>query len=443
MLKSLFSSIVCLFLPFGHIYAQDSETRNLVYEQYDACLDDYNSSCTRLIIPLARGEFGLRQIDMALTLADVGCDENEAEACVQGGYILAGYRISPLSGSETALESIQTCAKGDQIACSKAYNYNFMRPLELEGSRRADYKEAREFIQRACVLDSEEGCAVYAQFQYDGFGGPLDIPGARVSIRKACSGYLEPPLPDFCDLLSNFTSRTDKEVEDARLGEMLREQIAFCVDDRKAVACSYAGGAYLNARGATKDIELGLSYLSKSCDLGGLVGCRMSAVNYFQNQEVPQDIYKTLRFLRRACILNDKAACGERLSLARMHPDIAAHEEESYSIEDAVAYAEAIQKATHPAALAVLELCEVGDLESCLKYARFEIEGTYNVAIKAEDGEAKMMLLCEEGLANACAEIAERIEKDLMLNDQLKGQSVKFYAKACELGSTFSCLNVP
>ena len=168
-------------LAFGHI--QKSGRGGLLDEAgaasaFDrACQGGVGDAC----FALAQSKKSKQgsNLDDVRSLLQSACDAGHLGACTE---LSDPGPIAALN--DTVRQTIIDCENGAVASCVDAGLFF----LEREGVA-PDYALGRKYLVRGCDITQSDACQNAGHAQSRGFGGPVDILGARFSFANACYGF--------------------------------------------------------------------------------------------------------------------------------------------------------------------------------------------------------------------------------------------------------------
>ena len=248
-----------------------------------------------------------------------GCALGSVAACVEEGVVL--YQSPPpLRDRRRASELFaRGCAANLALACGNLSVYqdwdlqdrgaaivSARRACEL-GSREAcwslgalstvsDPVEARRSFERSCALGSVVGCGRLAAFRV--LNDPPTVqPAAMEPLDRACAANDAHSCDTHGVLLRDGVGGAGGPRDPVRA----RRSFARSCELRNAGACLNLGAMGFAAGTSQAEHVAALEFIQQGCDLGALRGCAAVGTELALGTNVPRDLPRAERSLRRAC----------------------------------------------------------------------------------------------------------------------------------------------
>ena len=240
----------------------------------DTCLLEYTQNCLEFY-DVEIGEPGSKKLSKVFReFSEIGCSDDFSRACMEGGFAA--------------------------LFAPKVSN---------------DIKFARESFRQACDLSDMEGCVETIRLMSKGYGGVLDLVGAKSIALKGC----EQEHAESCTALKAVEKIMNMPKLTAQELNLLKTS---CYQNAAIDACSTLGEAYLRGILVDRNIHFAKELLSSACSThGNALACfnlaEMHRFGMFEeiNLNTVQSLYAY------ACSNDVEEACSAGLEL--LSPTIA------------------------------------------------------------------------------------------------------------------------
>ena len=169
-----------------------------------------------------------------------------------------------------------------------------------------DSVAARRYDERACKLGSLAGCENLGALLAQGRGGEIDWTRAEALFQRACDGG---NVRGCTALASVYFEGGPPEKRDESRSAAISAKACEAGD---AVACSNLGFQYVEGRGVARDVRSGMALYEQACQGGNGPACMNIGSLYALGTDVPKDDVRATDYLIAACNADNPAifACG-------------------------------------------------------------------------------------------------------------------------------------
>jgi TPR repeat protein len=397
-----------------------------------------DKACYELGVLFGRGEKVERDLARAEALFTQLCEHDGANACVMLGRL----HHNTIDQHDKALASyLKACDSRSMEGCFSAASLLAMEPSIKDEPR------ARALTEKACAGKHPSACEQLAWMLERGFGGPVDVAGARTVYQSSCDAGAHAAC---LRLARSYLGEPDTRAQGlARLD-------ALCMQAKPPPEQPSAGET---ASGTKQPRE------RKSETETGISACSELARHYSARDPEVRDLGKARTYYERGCALEDGYSCvilgGDLLDGREFEPDPAqglALLERACKLEQRSActsFAVGLVEAPAPHAdpdrgLALLDAaCRTeGESSACRDLTRLYHYGTQSLLSNPSKAVEYAELQCfadattdlrksqQSWACHEAASIRQR-SKDPALWDGAK--IVAAYERACELESAYSC----
>ena len=296
---------------------------------------------------LAQNEGTLRPVDIAPSAVVLGASPAAPDASVPQDakvaeeYYRQGLDAIAAKNSEKARQAfIASCAAGGGAACyhiasildeqeTKAAATATPAPAlaaataAVEGDEAvAPEPKAADYYQRACNLNFQHACTVYAGLLQTGEKGVLqDKTKALALFRNACDRN----DAGACQSLADATYQGDGVPKDlTSAAELYRKACEFSGAGK---TCFNYGLMRERGIGVDADAAEALTYYRRACQRKAEEGCTNLAIRYAEGDGVPQDAELAAGFFSEGCKNGDFNACNNLAYVTRTGKGVAQNSE--------------------------------------------------------------------------------------------------------------------
>lgn len=165
--------------------------------------------------------------------------------------------------------------------------------------------EARRLAKRACELEDQAGCYLFAEAMRQGNGGPVDQASAEQLFRTAC----QKGEPRACETITAHYAPEDAGVAVAAPAFDAKATEAAC-SKGNAEACAQLAEVLQSGDAPAKTAARALSLLVKACELKRAESCRAAARAYRQGAGTKADPRRAEALEANACSLGLTDLCA-------------------------------------------------------------------------------------------------------------------------------------
>jgi len=291
-------------------------------------------------------------------------------------------------------------------------------------SNAGDLAQANDFLANLAG-DGKQANLFVGQGQYQ---------DAFSLFNKICTS----PTPDFAKLSQAYSSLNNADA-------IVREAVA--------TACGNVGIDYLAGQGVARDFKQAATYLSRSCDVGYLLGCSMLGTLYRDGNGVPQDYDRAIALNEKACDGNEMRGCA---NLGKLYSDgkgVPKDYERARALDEKAcdgtemrgcanlgklySDGDGVPQDYERARALDEKACSADDGAGCDNLGMLYLKG---VGVTQDYGRAHLLLAktCDAGFMESCFHLGSMFEEGLGgPQDYPSAQSQ--YSKACQGGEQDAC----
>lgn len=331
-----------------------------------ACRDGDPVACLPAAWVSLDPSYGVEDLALGQELLQTSCDLGLPEGCAELGR--AGLKGTIPLGRVTSLALLtQACEDNSGTACAALAE--------------ADPEASAELADRACALESLQGCAMVAESTLQS----LEIEKGMALHQASCeAGYL-----GSCLALGRRYSKGDGVEADPKQALRIFEQSCQWGDSE---GCQEAGEMLLEGVSVPADPQAAWGLMREGCALGDLDQCRR-IVAYAPPWAIEEQSFEAVaEVLTRSCVQNNDAACGG-LGLANVL---------GAGVPQDI-----------PWGLEVLERsCQAQDAGSCADLGKIYGYGA-GVAKDKHRARAFHLQACTLGVSESCQALPKRMQPDV------------------------------
>lgn len=230
---------------------------------------------------------------LAAALVRAACDNGEAEACSNLGFLYERGLGVPADRDVALTFYQQACDGGSAAGCRNVAIFH-----ESGTATAKDPAKAAALFQTACDAGGLDACRNLAASYLHGAGVPKDPARAREFLVKGCAGA----EADRCGEIGE-----EAQAADDWSFAVLAYQVGC--DAGSQQACVGLGVRYYDGVGISRDPEKAYALFAAACEAGNPVGCRNAASQHGGGDGAEWNDEKAVTFYRKACDLNDAPSC--------------------------------------------------------------------------------------------------------------------------------------